>query len=109
MAKATYVQTGKKLDYPNGTATAIEAGDIIALKTRVGVAACDILPGKVGTVCMDGAFKMPKTGTAAIEMGAAVYFDGTGITNASTSNTPAGYAAAAAAAADTEILVNLLG
>ena len=109
MAKATYVQAGKKLDYPNGTGKTINAGDVITLKTRVGVAASDILPGDVGVVCMEGAFRMPKTGNSAIEMGATVYFDGTGITNTASSNTPAGYAAAAAAAADTEILVNLMG
>lgn len=109
MAKAVYVQIGENLDYLNGTGSTIAAGDLVKLETRVGVAASEILPGEVGAVCMAGAFKMPKTGTAAVKMGALVYFDGTGITNTASGNTPAGYAAAAAAAADTEILVKLLG
>lgn len=109
MAKAVYVQIGENLDYPNGTEHTIAAGDLIKMETRVGVAASEILPGEVGAVCTTGVFKMPKTGTAAVKMGALVYFDGTGITNTASGNTQVGYAAAAAAAADTEILVKLLG
>ncbi len=109
MAKAVYVQIGDNLDYTNATDSTIAAGDVIKLETRVGVAACEIAAGTTGAVCMTGVFKMPKTGTTAVKMGALVYFDGTGITDTATGNTPAGYAAAAAAASDTEILVNLLG
>lgn len=109
MAKTTYVQIGENLDYKNETETAIAAGDLVKLETRVGVAATEILAGETGAVCVRGVFKMPKSGTAAVKMGALVYFDGTGITNTAGTNTPAGYAAASAAAADTEILVNLLG
>ena len=42
-------------------------------------------------------------------MGAPAYFDGTGITGVATNNTLAGYAAQAAAADDTKILVKLQG
>jgi len=50
---------------------------------------------------------MPKTGTSAIAAGADVYWDGDGITNASSGNTKAGFAAQAAEASDTEILVSI--
>ena len=109
MAKAVYVQIGENLDYPNATESTIAAGELVKMETRVGVAASEILPGEVGAVCTTGVFRMPKTGTEEVKMGALVYFDGTGITNTAEKNTPAGYAAAAAAAADTEILVKLLG
>lgn len=109
MAKAVYVQIGENLDYQNGTENIIAAGDLVKLETRVGVAATEILPGETGAVCTTGVFRMHKTGTTAVKMGALVYFDGTGITDTADKNTPAGYAAAAAAAADTEILVKLLG
>lgn len=109
MAKATYVQKGETLDYKNGTETAIAAGDVVVLDSRIGIAADNIAAGDTGAVHVVGVFKIAKTGTAAIAMGKAVYFDGTGITSTATSNTAAGYAAAAAGASDTSILVKLLG
>lgn len=108
MAKATYWQRGESLDYVNGTAAVIEANSIINLGTRIGIAGTDINPGEKGSVHVTGVFEFEKTGAAKIEMGAAVYFDGTGITNA-TGGTPAGYAAAAAEAGDKVIYVKLLG
>lgn len=109
MAKAVYVQVGENLDYLNETSDTIKAGDLVKMETRVGVAACDILPGEIGAVCTRGIYKMPKTGNAEIKMGALVYYDNTGITGTASSNIPAGYAAAKATAKDTEILVKLLG
>ncbi len=109
MATAAYYQRGESLDYTNATASKIAANTVIDLTTRIGVAGTDINPGETGSVHMTGVFDIAKTGTSAIAMGDAVYFDGTGITDVSTSNTPAGYAAKAAAAADTQILVKLLG
>lgn len=109
MATAAYYQRGEALDYTNSTASKIPANTVIDLTTRIGVAGTDILPGETGSVHVVGVFEMPKTGSSAISMGAAVYFDGTGITDTSSSNTPAGYAVKAAAADDTKILVKLLG
>lgn len=110
MAKAEYWQRGETLDYTNGTEAVIPANTIVSLGTRVGVTGCDIAPGKVGSLHVCGVFEMPKTGTAAIAMGATVYFDGTGITGTSGSDTiEVGYAAAPAAAADTVIKVKLCG
>lgn len=109
MAKASYWQRGESLDFKNTTNAKIEANTIIALSGRIGVAGTDINPGEVGSVHVTGVYEIAKTGTAAIAQGAAVYWDGDGITNVSTSNILAGYAAADAAAADTVILVKLQG
>ena len=109
MSKATYWQRGESLDYTNNTTKVIEANSIIALSSRIGIAGTSINPGEKGSLHVTGIYEIPKTGTAAIAMGAAVYFDGTGITNVSTSNTLAGYAAADASASDTVILVKLQG
>lgn len=108
MSKAAYWQRGESLDYVNNTDAVIEANTIISLGTRIGVAGTDINPREKGSVHVTGVYEINKTGTGEIAMGAAVYFDGTGITT-DTSGTPAGYAAAAAEADATVILVKLLG
>jgi len=108
MSKATYWQRGESLDYVNNTTAAIEANTIISLGTRIGIAGTSINPGEKGSLHVTGVYEIEKTGTEEIAMGAAVYFDGTGITNA-TGGTPAGYAAAAATADAKVILVKLLG
>ena len=107
MSKAAYWQRGESLDYINSGDAVIEANTIIDLNTRIGVAGTDINPGEKGSLHVTGVYEIKKTG-GEIAMGAAVYFDGTGIT-ADTSGTPAGYAAAAAAASDAVILVKLQG
>lgn len=109
MAKAIYWQRGESLDFPNATEATIAANTIVSLGTRVGVVGTDIHPGEKGSLHVTGVFEMPKTATTAITMGAAVYFDGTGITTTAASNVPAGYATQAAAAGDKVVLVKLLG
>ncbi|MFG6383457.1 MAG: DUF2190 family protein [Lachnospiraceae bacterium] len=117
MSKATYWQRGETLDYVNIGTETIEANTIISFSNHIGVAGTEIFPNEVGTLHVTGVFEMPKTATGAIEMGTEVYFDGTGITDAqndgATTNPVAyvlaGYAAQAAAASDTVILVKLIG
>lgn len=109
MAKATYVQRGEALDYKNSTTTAIKAGDVVKLESRIGIAGDDIAVGDIGAVHVTGVFRIAKTREKEIAMGKLVYFDGTGITDTAESNTAAGYAAETALAADTTILVKLLG
>lgn len=108
MAKATYWQRGESLDYKNSGVAVIEANSIIDLATRIGVAGTDINPGEVGSLHVTGVYEIAKTGAGEIAMGAAVYYDGNGITS-ETGGTPAGYAAAAAGADAEVILVKLLG
>lgn len=112
--KASYWQRGETLDYTNSTASTIEHDTIIAVGDRVGVAGCTIKPGQVGSLHIEGTFKMPKSSTNAIAQGTTVYLNSTGITEAAddggspaTAYPRAGIAAQSAAAADTEILVVL--
>lgn len=108
MSKAVFWQRGEALDYTNKGVSVIEANTVIDLSTRIGVAGTDIAPGQTGSLHVTGIYEIKKTGTKEIALGAAVYFDGTGITD-DTSGTPAGYAAADTGADDTVILVKLQG
>lgn len=107
--KATYWQRGETLDYT--PTAAVRNGAVVGLGTRVGVAGSDIAAGTQGQVHVVGVFEMDKAANEAITMGAAVYYDATNdvITATADGNTPAGYAAADTAAADTTVLVKLLG
>ncbi|MDE7299924.1 MAG: DUF2190 family protein [Lachnospiraceae bacterium] len=109
MARAVYWQKGESLDYVNETTAVIEANTIIPLEGRIGVAGTSINPGETGSLYMAGVYEIAKTGRAEIKMGAAVYFDGTGITDTKADAVPAGYAARTAAAEDEVILVKLPG
>lgn len=116
MATAEFWQRGESLDYVNGTQAVINANTIVTIGSRIGVTGCAINPGETGSLHVVGVFEMPKSSTNAINMGTPVYWDGSGITEAAndggspaTAYAVAGYAAAAAAAADTAILVKLCG
>ena len=116
MTSATYLQRGEALDYINSTNDTIPAGVVVEIGSRIGVTGTDILPGRVGSLHVCGVFEFAKTGSAAIPMGTPVYFDGDGITAEAddgeddpTAYTPAGYAAASAAATDATILVKING
>ena len=107
--KATYYQRGETLDY---TATKkLEAGDVVSLGSRIGVAAANIGAGEQGAVHVVGVFAMAKANTEEIKQGAAVYYDAAAeaITTTADGNTPAGYAAADAVPTATSVRVNLLG
>ncbi len=108
--KAKYSQRGETLDYTNGGSTSIAAGAVVSLGTHIGIAGTNIAVGAVGTIHMVGVFELAKD-SAAITLGAAVYYDAAAdkITATSTNNIPAGYAVAAAGAADTVCLVKLMG
>lgn len=112
MSKASYWQRGETLDYKNTGATTIEANTVIELTGRVGIAGTDIAPGAEGDLHVCGVFEFDKTSQNKITFGQPVYFDKTGITEASkdgSSNayTPAGFAAKAAAAGDKKVLVKI--
>lgn len=109
MSKAEYWQRGEALDYTNATSTVIPANTIVKFGSRIGVAGTDIAPNEVGSLHVGGVWEFDKTGSEKIEMGATVYYDGTGITDAADTNTEVGYAAATAEAADSKILVKLRG
>ncbi|MCM1236698.1 MAG: DUF2190 family protein [Ruminococcus flavefaciens] len=108
MTKAEYLQRGESLDYTNATEDTIPDGAVVTIGTRVGVTGCPIPPGKTGSLHVVGVFEIKKTGTAAIEMGQTLYFDGTGMTDTA-GDIEAGYAAAPADAAAETVLVKLRG
>lgn len=106
---ANYQQPGSAIDYPNGTSSAIAAGQVVSLTTRIGVAGTDIPASAVGSLYVKGVFAMPKAASTstAIAIGAAVYYDASAdnITTTAASNIPAGWAIAAAAESDTTVQV----
>ena len=104
---ANYQQPGSAIDYPNGTGSAIAAGQVVSLTTRIGVAGTDIPASAVGSLYVKGVFAMPKADSTAIAIGAAVYYDASAdnITTTAESNIPAGWAIAAAAKNDTTVQV----
>lgn len=107
MAKTVdfFWQRGEALDYVNETDALIESGTIIELEDKIGVAACDIAPGSVGSVHVEGVFKFAK-GSTALSQGAAVTITN-GTAAAAGSGTKHGYVAAPAAAGDTTVLVKI--
>ena len=118
MATATYFERGETLDYPNASGSKIDANTIVVLTAgaagRIGVIGTDIPNGETGSVHVTGVLQMAKSSTNKITQGTAVYWDGTGITEASNDGggTPtyypsAGFAAYEAAAADTTIYVKI--
>jgi len=107
--KATYYQRGETLDYT--PTESVEAGAVVPIGTRIGVAAEAIPAGQLGHLHVVGVFAMTKANTEEIKQGAAVYYDAAAeaITATADGNTPAGYAAADAATTATSVLVKLLG
>lgn len=105
---ANYIQKGANIDYVNSGTEKIAAGDVVSLTTRVAVAATDINAGETGTVATEGVFSIGKTASLAIEQGAAVYFNtDTQLITTTDTDVPAGWAVAAADAADAEVLVKI--
>lgn len=103
-----YVQRGEVIEYKNDGTAAIAAGDVVSLGTRVGIAAGDIKAGDTGSLAVCGVFEFAKTSELAIAQGNAVYYNATtkAITKTNT-DVPAGWAIAAAVAADATVLVKI--
>lgn len=105
---AKYIQKGSNIDYTNSGAAAISAGDVVSLTTRIAIAGTDIAVGATGSVTVGGVFEIDKTASLAISQGDKVYYSTTTkkITKTDT-DVPAGWAIAAAAAADATVLVKI--
>lgn len=103
-----YIQKGATIDFTNSGSAKIAAGDVVSLGSRIAVAGTDIAVGATGSVAVCGVFAIPKTASLAIEQGDAVYFNVSSKSITKTdADVPAGWAIAAAAAADTEVLVKI--
>lgn len=98
---------GEVFDYP-ATRT-IKSGDAVVMADTVGVALTDGVNGDTIAVRVEGVFELPKAAGAAIEQGAAVYWDGTAIAagDGEGANARAGVAYVAADADDTTVQVKL--
>lgn len=105
--KATYINRGETIDYINDTETIIEAGTILDLKTRIGIAGTTIFPKEMGCVHIVGVFCIAKDNSS-VDIGDVLYFDGTQLTAAET-GTPAGWAVEAVKAEKKEVYIKLLG
>lgn len=107
--KAMYLQRGETLDYKNTTDATIPAGSVVAIKTHIGVAGTDILPGATGSLHVSGVFTMAKADGKEVVMGDALYMDteSDNLTTEAEGNVPAGYAAADAASTDPTVQVNI--
>ena len=105
MAKTAgfWYQRGEALDYKNTGDTMIEAGTIITIGERIGIAGGDIAPGAVGAIHVEGVFAK---GADALTIGTPVTItDGTAAAAGSGSGN--GYVAADAAATDSTVLVKI--
>ena len=107
MATATYAQRGETLDYVNSGLTKIDAGTVIEIGARIGIAACDIPAGGLGAVHVEGVYEFPLADAAGMTLGAEAYWTSSGITATASTNTKAGYAVAAAAAGADTVLVKI--
>lgn len=106
---ATFWQRGETIDRINDTAKTIPANTIQAIGKRIGVVAMEAAPGQKYSVNVVGVYSFPKKASEAITAGADVYWDNTNgvITATAESNILAGYAIAAAAAADAVVSIKI--
>ena len=102
-----YVHKGEAIDYT--PAEGIAAGSVVIIGRFVGVAQHAIAAGALGSVQIEGVFRMPKKAAQEIAAGAAVYWaaDPGEISSAIADGTLCGITVAAAAADDTHVLVRL--
>lgn len=89
--KANYVQRGETIDFVNSTAANISAGDVVALSTRVGIAATEIPVGTKGALNVMGVYDFPALTTESLTVGQAVYFKDGKIQATATDAVPAGW------------------
>ena len=110
-----FIQKGDVIDYT--PSSAVESGEVVVIGSLVGVAKTDIAASAEGAVAIEGVYEIPAA-TAAITLGAAVYWDADGnpvggtagsgaATATSTDNTKMGYAVEAKASAAGTVKVKL--
>lgn len=113
--RAEYWQKGGTLDYQNNTNSSIQAGTIVEIQDRIGIAGDDIKPGQTGSLVVEGCFKMPKVSGEAYDVGTNLFVDEENdhVTKVSGSgdakNIAVGYAANSAKTTDTYVIVKLIG
>lgn len=103
-----YVMSGDVLDY-TASGAAVASGAVVKTGVRIGVALADIADGDTGAVRVRGVFTIAKLSTDVVAQGDLLYWDDTNdrLTTTATSNTLAGYAAAAAGNGTTTVQISL--
>ena len=105
---ATYVHDGMTIDHTPSNAVA--AGDVVVVGALVGVAPRAIAANALGAIQVEGVFDFPKTTSAAIDAGDAVYWDadpGQIVKTQTTGDVLCGHAVAGALEAATTVRVKL--
>lgn len=105
---AVFLQGGQSIDYTPGSG--VDAGDVVVLGVRCGVAKHAIAANTLGALCIDGVFTMPKAvlSTSALAVGVAAYWDtGTETIGEDTGDTLFGHVVEAASASATTVKVKL--
>lgn len=107
---ALFKHTGTNIDHTPGGA--LSAGDVVVVGDRALVATTDIAAGELGSLATEGVFQFPKAaGDGGIAVGVGAYWDAAdGVIQDdadSGTNKQAGWTVAAAATADTTVLVKL--
>ncbi|MHC1758319.1 MAG: capsid cement protein [Negativicutes bacterium] len=89
---AAYIQAGEKINYTNGSGTAIAYGDVVNLTSCIGVAADVIAAAATGVLDIFGVFQMAAVTNASFAVGDVLFWDpiALNLTKVSTSNVPAG-------------------
>lgn len=72
-----FLSQGNTLQWTNDTGSDVASGDGVVVGTIFGVAAGDIANGETGILNLVGVYELPKTGTQAWTVGAAIYWDAT--------------------------------
>lgn len=106
--QARLINDGASHAYTAGAA--YSAGDVIVIGNSIGIAACDMANGEVGTVLREGVFEFTKAaGDGGISIDALVYWDDTNnvATATATGNTLIGPCVVAAPTEATKVQVKL--
>ena len=103
------VQTGEVIDFINGGANPIKAGDVVPLGTFCGVAEIDIPANEIGTVAITKVWDVPAVSGTAFAVGDTLYWNAAGkqATKTAASNTPIGVCVAPKAAGQTVARVKI--
>lgn len=105
--KATYWQTGNTMDYLNPGSEVVEAGTVIVLGKRIGVANITIEPGKIGSISVTGVFEMNKAAEEISYCDELYYDQEKEVVTKTATNIKAGYAFESKASGSNKILVKI--
>lgn len=103
-----HIQPGASMPWTNGTGSDVVSKEVVPLPDMIGIAAGDIADGASGQLFTEEVWELPKDDALVISQGDQVYWDAVNDEIDKTdTNVPAGKAFAAAAEADTTVLVKI--